>query len=68
MPVIPASQEVVIRRIVAPGQPWQKVSKTPFQPIAEHSGTCLSSCMVRIDRKITIQVGLGNKSKRLLEK
>jgi hypothetical protein len=45
MSVIPATQEVKIRSILAQGQPRQKKKncETPSQPIkAGHGGTCLS--------------------------
>jgi hypothetical protein len=35
MPIIPAIQEVEIRRIMVRGQPGQKVSETPFQQISQ---------------------------------
>jgi hypothetical protein len=35
MPVIPASQEVKIRRIIVQGQLQQKISKIPFQSISQ---------------------------------
>jgi hypothetical protein len=46
--VIPATQKAEIRRITVQGQPRQKVTKTPYQPIkAGHGGTCLSSQLHR---------------------
>jgi hypothetical protein len=41
-PVIPDTQEAEIVRIMAPGQPWPKVSETPSQPIAGRHGAHLS--------------------------
>jgi hypothetical protein len=38
-----ATQEVGIRRIMVPGQPWQKSSQDRSQPMSGCSGTCLSS-------------------------
>jgi hypothetical protein len=43
MPGILAAWEVEIRRARVQGQPRQKAFKTLFQPIAGHSGVCLSS-------------------------
>jgi hypothetical protein len=44
VPIILATQEMEIRRIVTQGQPRQKVSETPSQPIkAGQSGACLTS-------------------------
>jgi hypothetical protein len=34
-PVIPATQEVQIRKIIVQGQPRQKVNETPFQQISQ---------------------------------
>jgi hypothetical protein len=39
MTVILATWEAEIRRITVQGQPGEKVSKIPFQSIAEHGGS-----------------------------
>jgi hypothetical protein len=41
-PIILATWEVEIGRIMIQGQPRQKVSKTPSQPMTGYGGTCLS--------------------------
>jgi hypothetical protein len=48
MPVILVTWEVEMRRITIQGQPGQKVSENPSQPIkAGHGGGCLSSQLCR---------------------
>jgi hypothetical protein len=43
MPIILATCEAEIKRIIVLGQPRQKAHKSPSQPRAGHSGVCLSS-------------------------
>jgi hypothetical protein len=50
--MIPATQEVEIRRITVSCQQGQKISKTPSQQIA---GYLSSSYMESINRRITVQ-------------
>jgi hypothetical protein len=48
IPIILATQEAEIGRIVVQGQPRQKVHKAPSHPIkAGHGATCLSSHLCR---------------------
>jgi hypothetical protein len=60
MLLILAIWEVAIRRIAVEGQSGQKFIKSTFQPIAGHSGVCLSSQLHR-NRRILVQIGPGIK-------
>jgi hypothetical protein len=42
-PVILATWEEAIRRVMVPSNPWQKVRDTPSQTVAGHSSTCIPS-------------------------
>jgi hypothetical protein len=62
-PVIPTTWEVEIGRIPVQGQPGQRVSKTPSQPIkAVHGGAHLPSLLHRvINRKTVVQASHSKK-------
>jgi hypothetical protein len=56
-----ATQEAETGRITVPGQPGQKVSETPSQPIKRLSGAHLSSHLYKklYNRRIAVQASPG---------
>jgi hypothetical protein len=68
-PVILATQEVEIRRITVPGQPRQKVRKTPMS--TNKTGVLVHACNPSYDEGISKRIvvqGWPGKSKTLFEK
>jgi hypothetical protein len=76
MPIILATWEADMGRILVPGQAWQKKSVRPHldhQKLGMVILTCHPSCIGSINRRIAVQAGLGvnmqtyskNKVKRL---
>jgi hypothetical protein len=47
MPIISATEDMEMGRIVVPGQPEQNVHETPPQPMPGHGGMCLSPQLFR---------------------
>jgi hypothetical protein len=69
-PVILATPEMEIRRIMVQGQLGQKVHKAPSQPIKAGCGgmcTCHPGQTGSINRKITVQAFLGIKVRPYLK-
>jgi hypothetical protein len=61
MPIILATQEEEIGKIVVPSQPGQKVIETPSQQkeLGMMANACHRSYMGGVNRKNAVQTGLG---------
>jgi hypothetical protein len=70
MPVILATWEMAIRRIVVGGQPGQKICEAPIsanKKLGMVTHTCHPSYMGSVNMRIEVQDGQGINSRRCLK-